>query len=202
MAAGTRDRLRGGGNAGGPFRVQIRGGRKLGGGGNIKKVGDDGITKLGAREGRIEGNGDQIEEGRGWILVRGCHIGCAGLCINSQGKVYTPNSEDEDLDMEMDDVAVLGVVAVMVPVARSPTIVAAADAGRAMVVATDGAPGMMVAADRAPGMEVAADRAPDVELAPEVLACLQVVLVGIDPIYHAIFTSFYKVMVPAFFKSN
>ncbi|RCV16365.1 hypothetical protein SETIT_3G132300v2 [Setaria italica] len=161
MAAGTRDRLRGGGNAGGPFRVQIRGGRKLGGGGNIKKVGDDGTTKLGAREGRIE-----------------------------------------DLDMEMDDVAVLGAVAVMVPAARSPTIVAAADAGRAMVVATDGAPSMMVAADRAPGMEVAADRAPDVELAPEVLACLQVVLVGIDPIYHAIFTSFYKVMVPAFFKSN
>nr|TKW22128.1 hypothetical protein SEVIR_4G208500v2 [Setaria viridis] len=183
MAAGTHSKLRGGGNAGGPFCVQIRG-RKLGGGDNIGKVDDDVTTKLRAREGQIEGNGDQIEEGRGWIFVRSRRIGRASLRINSQGEVYVPDSEDEDLDMKMDDVAVEGAAAVMVPAVRSPTVV------------------IVAAADGAPGMEAAADEAPNVELALEVLARLQVVLVGIDPIYHAVFISFYKVMVSAFFKSN
>ncbi|RCV22176.1 hypothetical protein SETIT_4G199700v2 [Setaria italica] len=164
MVAGTHSRLRGGGNAGGPFRVQIRG-RKLGGGDNIGKVDDDVTTKL-------------------RIFVHSRRIGRASLRINSQGKVYVPDSEDEDLDMKMDDVAVEGAAVVMVPAARSPTVVVVADA------------------DGAPGMEAAADEVPDVELAPEVLARLQVVLVGIDPIYHVVFISFYKVMVSAFFKSN
>ncbi|KAG2627725.1 hypothetical protein PVAP13_3KG262156 [Panicum virgatum] len=55
-----------------------------------------------------------------------------------------------------------------------------------------------VTANKAPGME----GAPGVELPPEVQARLDKVLAGIDPVYHNVFISFYKVMVPAFFKCN
>ncbi|CAN6164036.1 unnamed protein product [Urochloa humidicola] len=161
------------------FRAQFRENQKQGDGGSgIGKVGHAGNRKLVAR-------GGQIEQGGDYVVVRGRRIERAGLRINSQGEVYVPDSEEED-DMEMEDVAV--------------------------GLAADGAPGMEVAVDRAPGVEVAAvgrsglevsvEGAPGMEFAPDVQAHLDAVLAGIDPMYHDVYISLYKVMVPAFFISN
>lgn len=174
---------------GGSFRTQMQGGRKIGGGGKMGKLGDSGTAKLGGREVQSEGNGDLIQEGGGCILVHGRCMGRGGLSITSRGEAYVPDSEDEDDNMEMEDMAMEGEADVMVPATRSATVVRP---GRAMVRAADGVP----------CIEAAADGPPDLELAPEVQARLQEVLAGIDPMYHDVFISMYKVMVPAFFRSN
>jgi hypothetical protein len=38
------------------------------------------------------------------------------------------------------------------------------------------------------------------DLAPEVAACLKDVLANMDPIYHEVFMSMYKILVPIFFR--
>jgi hypothetical protein len=44
------------------------------------------------------------------------------------------------------------------------------------------------------------DEASEMDLAPEVAAHLKQVLANIDPIYHVVFVSMYKVLVPIFFR--
>ncbi|CAO2195144.1 unnamed protein product [Urochloa humidicola] len=168
MAGGARGKLRGGRVAGVSwvcrFRRSQHAGAKLGDGDSIEKVGGCGSRELGARGGRIEREED-------WIVVRGRRIRRAGLRINSQGDVYAPDSEGEQSDMDMKDAA------------RSPTIAVPTDVGPAVVVSSDGDPPMNVAPDGDPGME----------LSPEVQERLEVVLAGIDPLYHDVFISLYKV---------
>jgi hypothetical protein len=90
-----------------------------------------------------------------------------------------------------------GAAVVMVPATGSRDVVIGDRA-----LAMDGAPAMEVAADRSPAMEVAMDGSLAMEVDPEVQARLAAVLADIDPVYHAVFISLYKVMVPAFFKSK
>lgn len=171
MAPGVDDGISGGrGMAGGlgtrQLHQHIRGDRKVGGDRGVGEVGGGVRGKLtGGRGRQIDGHGSRIEEGGGSNVTRSRRIGCSGFCINSQGDLFAPDSEDEDF---MEDVAL------------------------------EGAPGMEVAADKVPGMEYP----PGMELPPEVQARLQMVLAGIDPVYHDVFISLYKVMVPAFFKCN
>ena len=142
-------------------------------GGN--ELGRGGDRKLAVHGGQIDGHGGRLEGEGGWIVVRGWRIGRAGFHINSQGEVFAPDSEDEDA---MEDVA--------------------SEGATGMKVDAEGAAGMEVTANKAPGME----GDPGMELPPEVQARLDKVLAGIDPVYHNVFISFYKVMVPAFFKCN
>ncbi|CAN6283792.1 unnamed protein product [Urochloa humidicola] len=180
MAAGARGCLRGGEIAGGLWvrrsRSQVRGGRKFGGSGGVRKVGGADSRELGAHGGRIE-------QGESWIVVRGRRIGRAGLRINSEGEVYVPDSEDEEANMEMEDVVAKGVAAVKVAAAHSP----------AAAVATDVGPTVVVAAHGAPAMELPVDNDPSMVLAPEVQARLKAVLAGKDPRHHDFFISLYKV---------
>jgi hypothetical protein len=46
---------------------------------------------------------------------------------------------------------------------------------------------------------VSTDKAKEMDLAPEVAARLKEVVANIDPIYHDVFVSMYKVLVPIFF---
>lgn len=77
---------RGGGGvekvAGSDARAQVCGGR---GSGGVGKVTSSDIRDLGVHEG-------EIDEGEGWIVVRGHRIRRAGLRIDSQGDVYVPES--------------------------------------------------------------------------------------------------------------
>jgi len=132
MAGHGRGRISGGGVAGGlgsrQFHQHIHGGNELGRGGD---------RKLAVHRGQIDGHGGRLEGEGGWIVVRGWRIGRAGFHINSQGEVFTPDSEDEDA---MEDVALEGATG--------------------MKVDAEGAAGMEVTANKAPGME----GAPGVEL--------------------------------------
>ncbi|CAN6361602.1 unnamed protein product [Urochloa humidicola] len=189
MAAGARSFLRGGGIVGRlrvpRSRSQVHGGRKFGGSGGVRKVGGADSRELGAHGGRIE-------QGKSWILVRGCRIGRAGLRFNNEGEVYVPDSEDEEADMETGYVVAKGAAAMKVATARSPAAAVATDVGPTVVVAAHGAPAMDVSVDNDSGMV----------LAPEVQVRLKAVLAGKDPRHHDFFISLYKVMVPALFKSD
>ncbi|KAF8711374.1 hypothetical protein HU200_029405 [Digitaria exilis] len=202
MTGRAHRRICGGQIAAGLGAGRFHEGREQGGGGSRQK--------LGVRGGRIEGHRGQIEGEGGWIVVRGRRIRRAGLRINSKGEVFVPDSEDEDAmedgvfvpDSEeedaMEDEALEGAAGMEV----------AADGARDMEVAAEGARGVEVAADGDPGVELPTteaptmDGTPDMELPPEVQARLKKVLAGMDPLYHNVFISLYKVMVPAFFKCN
>ncbi|CAN6340227.1 unnamed protein product [Urochloa humidicola] len=188
MVAGVCGRLRRGGIEGGlgvqRSRAQIRGGQKLRGCDSVRKLGGADSRELGA-------HGDRIEQGEGWIVVRGRRIGRAGLRINSQGEVYVPDSEEEEADMETEEVAE-GAAAMKVATTHSP----------AAAVARDVDPTVVVSAHGPPATEASVNNDPSMELAPEVQARLKVVLAGKDSRYHDFFISLYKVMVLALFKSD
>jgi hypothetical protein len=121
--------------------------------------------------------------------------------------MYMPDSEDEDSDMEVnaDDLVVAtegaaianGVdVSVETPLVPNDGV-AGEDLPLGPPVAGKGAAGEdlplgppLVATDKASGMD----------LAPEVGARLKDVLANMDPIYHEVFISMYKILVPIFFR--
>ncbi|RLN42408.1 hypothetical protein C2845_PM01G15680 [Panicum miliaceum] len=238
MAAGGRRR-----------RLQMRGGSKVAGAGGadlmkphgeigdlVKSTGCSGefaacgirthagasgiggpVVKPGAAKSVVKPCGTNSTEA--WICVCGCRIERAGLRFNSQGDVYVPDSEDEDVGPE---VAANGAVDVeLAPVVASDRV---AGVDLTLVDAADGAAGVDVAptvtaagaasVDVAPA--VAADGVAGVEMNPEVAgrlakkvlrddlhpdvaARLAEVLFDIEPFYHELLIAMYKVMVPLFF---
>lgn len=161
MAACRRCRSYGRGKVGSPWICQLQTqihGWKVGGSSGNGKVGYDcGSSKLGAR-------GDRIEGGGGWLLVRGRRIERAGLRINKKGQIYTPDSEEEDSDTEVEDAAAEGAAAVVAPVA-GPGAVEAAEGAPAVVVPAAW-PCALAAAKGAPAVETA-ERAAGMELPSE-----------------------------------
>ncbi|CAL4986683.1 unnamed protein product [Urochloa decumbens] len=198
MAGRGRGRCRGGGKArrGHGIRAvlaRMRGLVKLGSSCGVGKLGGGG-KKLCTCGGRIEGRGGQIEGRRGRIEGPGRRIGRDGFHIDSQGQLYAPDSEDEGVDVEVEDVVVEGGNVVELVADGAPVEELAADG--ALIVEP-------AAVDRALIVEPSAvDRALYEEFASEVQARLKVVLAGMDPLYHAVFVDMYKVMVPAFFESD
>ena len=66
------------------------------------------------------------------------------------------------------------------------------------VVPADGPGGQVLSVEGPPVVD--ADEASEIDLAPEVAARLKKVLANIDPIYHGVFVSMCKVLVPIFFR--
>ncbi|RCV39020.1 hypothetical protein SETIT_8G189200v2 [Setaria italica] len=166
------------------------GGSKLGG---RARGNDDIVVKLGSRN-------------RGeWICVRGHPVRWVGcMCVDANGDVYIPDSEDEESGMEMEwgakEVADLGAASVTTGgvqmadgvVGDGIDVAAESVAMDAVEVAAKGG-----AAD---GVELPVDSATAEEMHPELTARLKMLLAHMDPIFHDVFVSMYKVMEPAFFN--
>ena len=106
------------------------------------------------------------------ICVCDRHTVRSRLRINAEGIPYVLDSEDEDSDMEVKTDGV-------------------------GVVPADGPGGQVLSVEGPPVVD--ADEASEMDLAPEVAARLKKVLANIDPIYHGVFVSMCKVLVPIFF---
>ena len=107
------------------------------------------------------------------ICARERLIGRSRLRVNAEGIPYVLDSEDEDSDMEVKTDGV-------------------------GVVPADGPGGQVLSVEGPPVVD--ADEASEIDLAPEVAARLKKVLANIDPIYHGVFVSMCKVLVPIFFR--
>jgi len=125
------------------------------------------------------------------ICVRDRRTVWSRLCVNAEGIPYVLNSEDEDSGMEVDADG----VAVTAKGAAT-----ANGAGQSL----DKPP---MAGTEAAGEDlplgptvVSPDDASRITVAPEVAARLKEVLANMDPIYHEVFISMYKIMVPIFFR--
>ncbi|KAF8779349.1 hypothetical protein HU200_002614 [Digitaria exilis] len=167
-----------------------RGGSKLEGrgGGN-----DDAPNKLGS-----------CSSGE-WISVRGHRIKLRGrMRVDGNGDIYIPDSEDEEptVEVEAGDVEVANMTDLEVPV--NPKAIGDGVKSDGLDLATESVPADAVKVatevDAAGGIKVAPDVATDEEMHPEVAARLKKALAHMDPTFHDLFVSMYKVMVPAFFK--
>jgi len=107
------------------------------------------------------------------ICARERLIGRSRLRVNAEGIPYVLDSEDEDSDMEVKTDGV-------------------------GVVPADGPGGQVLSVEGPPVVD--ADEASEIDLALEVAARLKKVLANIDPIYHGVFVSMCKVLVPIFFR--
>ena len=107
------------------------------------------------------------------ICVRDRRTVRSRLRVNAEGIPYVLDSEDEDSDMEVKTDGV-------------------------GVVPADGPGGQVLSVEGPPVVD--ADEASEMDLAPEVAARLKKVLANIDPIYHGVFVSMCKVLVPIFFR--
>jgi hypothetical protein len=104
-----------------------------------------------------------------WIYVRGCRIKRDGLRFNSQGDVYIPDSEEDEVAPEVD---------------VAPVVTAEGVAGVEMNPKVAGRLAKKVLGE---------------DLHPKVAAHLAEVLSKMEPLYHECFIDMYKVMVPLFF---
>ena len=107
------------------------------------------------------------------ICVRDRRTVRSRLRVNAEGIPYVLDSEDEDSDMEVKTDGV-------------------------GVVPADGPGGQVLSVEGPPVVD--ADEVSEMDLAPEVAARLKKVLANIDPIYHGVFVSMCKVLVPIFFR--
>jgi hypothetical protein len=122
-----------------------------------------------------------------------------GMEVATEGASTANGPVDQDLFEEGPLVVdVDGVVVQDLP-RKGPPPVAEAEAS-SMDLPPEGHP--LVAGVGAIGEELPpqVDEASEMDLAPEVAARLKQVLANIDPIYHGVFVSMYKVLVPIFFR--
>ncbi|KAF8696801.1 hypothetical protein HU200_036438 [Digitaria exilis] len=172
------------------IRRHRRGGSKLEGcgGGN-----DDAPNKLGS-----------CSSGE-WISVRGHRIKLRGrMRVDGNGDIYIPDSEDEEpaVEVEAGDVEVANLGGALV--AANGLQIGDGVKSDGLDLATESVPADAVKVatevDAVGGIKVAPDMATDEEMHPEVAARLKKALAHMDPTFHDLFVSMYKVMVPAFFK--
>jgi len=125
------------------------------------------------------------------ICVRDRRTVRSRLRVNAEGIPYVLDSEDEDSRMEVDadGIAVTAEGAATANGADQsldrPPMVGTGAAGEDLPLGPT-----VVSPDDASSMEVA----------PEVAARLKEVVANMDPIYHEVFISMYKIMVPIFFR--
>ena len=125
------------------------------------------------------------------ICVRDRRTVRSRLRVNAEGIPYVLDSEDEDSGMEVDTDGVA-------VIAEGAATANGADQSLFK-------PPM--AGTRAAGEDfplgptvVSPDDASSMEVVPEVGARLKEVVANMDPIYHEVFISMYKIMVPIFFR--
>jgi hypothetical protein len=151
------------------------------------------------------------------ICVRDPCIGRGRLRINAEGILYVLDSEDEDSNMDVDADAV-GVATEGAATANGadlsvegPPVAIDGAANGCRCCRRESTPRPSIGASggrcygcrrgTAPGPSlVAPGDASGMDLAPEVAAHLKEVLASMDPIYHEVFISMYKILVPIFFR--
>lgn len=158
-----------------------RGIRDRSGGGSLGQV-----VKAGSPDSKVDKPNSDDSPRDGWIYVRGHRIEKAGLHIDPDGNVYVPDSEDEESGMEYQACgqhvsAGKELVMDLNPQVHDETAVQAA------------------------GVEIASDMVADedsrMKVPTEVPEPLKEVLANMDPLYHDVFVSLYKILVPICFRS-
>jgi hypothetical protein len=164
-----------------------RGIRRRGGDGSLGQV-----VNAGSADSEVEQPSSVDSASEGWIYVRGHRIKKAGLHIDCHGNVYVPDSEAEESSTEEPEAC--GDVAKGMDLAVE--LVPEGDAVGAAVV--DQIPN--VAADQAPHADLPVKGplvlATNKDVPPEVPEQLKEVIANMDPIYHDVFVSLYKILVP------
>jgi hypothetical protein len=173
--------------------IKHHGGGKHGGRGFRSCAGDASLGKVVNSSGadsevQQPSNADSASEG--WIYVRGHRIQKAGLHIDSHGNVYVPDSEEESGTEEaeacgLDVAAGMDLAVDLTPQVPKAVGVELVPEGDAVV---DGV--VDEVSDVASAVPTNKDVPHDV---PEQL---KEVLVNLDPIYHDVFVSLYKILVP------
>ena len=154
------------------------------------------VVKAGSADSKVDKPSSADSAGEGWIYVRGHRLKKAGLHINCHGNVYVPDSEDEESSME-DQACGLHVSAgTKLAMDLTPQVHDEATVGAAGVeMAPD------VTADQAAHKDLPVDEDSRMKVPTEVPEQLKEVLANMDPIYHDVFVSMYKILVPICFRS-
>ena len=175
------------------------------------------IVKPGAIDSEIKpSSADSAKDA--WICVRGHRITLVGrMRVDANGDVYVPDSEDEESGMVVDaggvemadfgagsgaaDGAQMAIVGVPTETIAIGAVGVAEDG---FDVVTKGVPAdaVEVASDggATDAVKVATSVGTSEEMHPKVAARMKKLLAQMDPTFHDVFVSMFKVMVPAFFK--
>lgn len=185
--------------------IKHHGGGKNGGHGFRRRAGDaslDQVVNSSGADSEVQQPSSADSASEGWIYVRGHRIKKAGLHIDCHGNVYVPDSEEESGTEEAEacglDVAA-GMDLAVDLTSRKAVGVELLPEGDAVV---DGVVDQVpdVAADQAPHEDLPVKGPPVVatskDVPPEVREQLKEVLANLDPIYHDVFVSLYKILVP------